>query len=69
MTGTTSYEGLMVNAIGEFGKSQIIIWLVIKGSTVIVAWGMVMTALIGADVKWWKEVTAFNTTSKCIFIG
>ena len=64
---TTSYEGLMVEAIGEFGLSQFLILMAVKVSTIAVGWSMVMTSLIGSEPKWWKEITVFNITSNYFY--
>ena len=58
----TSYEGVIVSAIGEFGLSQFLIVSTVKLSVVIAGYAMVMTSLIGAEPDWSLHVSYHDDT-------
>ena len=60
----TSYQGLIVSAIGEFGLAQFLIVMTVKMSVTITAYAMVMTSLLSAEPQWWFYTNNHNNLNE-----
>jgi len=59
----TSYQDLITDAIGDFGRAQLFIILTCKLPLITSSWSMLMMSFAGASPDWWNVVDTFNKTS------
>jgi len=59
----SNYQDVIMESIGEFGRSQVLVIVATKFPQIFVAWCMIMMSFAGADPKWWNAVTFYNATS------
>lgn len=52
-----NFEHVITSAIGEFGKSQLIIVLATKLPMIFASWSMIMMSFAGKEPNWWLETS------------
>ena len=59
-----SYQELLSNAIGDFGRWQVYLIFAHFTPKILMAWSMIIISFGGGKTDWWRE-TSTNTTCKC----
>lgn len=59
-----SYQQLLSNAIGDFGRWQIYLIFAHFTPKIMIAWSMIIISFGGGKTDWWRETSKFDSTSK-----
>ena len=66
---TNSYQELLSNAIGDFGRWQIYLIFAHFTPKIVIAWSMIIISFGGAKTDWWRETPEMDPISKCFLFN